>query len=73
MANNEEYFYENEEKELELTKEEKAIYGNRTMKHYIKKKLLGKGGCGIVWLCNKNITNSNNSKMDFNEYEVKQI
>ena len=73
MANNEEYFYENEEKELELTKEEKAIYGNRTMKHYIKKKLLGKGGCGIVWLCNKNITNSNNSKMDFNEYAVKQI
>ena len=73
VANNGEYFCENEEKELELTKEEKTIYGNRTMKHYIKKKLLGKGGCGIVWLCNKNNSSHNDSNVDINEYAVKQI
>ena len=64
-TNNEEYFDESEEKEVELTKEEKSIYGNRNMKHYIKKKLLGKGGCGIVWLSYKDL--------DINEYAVKQI
>lgn len=31
--------------------EEKVIYGNRTPKNFQKIKLLGKGGCGIVWLC----------------------
>ena len=71
ITNNEEYFYENDEKEVELTKEEKAIYGNRNMKHYIKKKLLGKGGCGIVWLCYKNI--SDDLDLYINEYAVKQI
>ena len=64
-TNYEEYFDESEEKEVELTKEEKAIYGNRNMKHYNKKKLLGKGGCGIVWLCYKDL--------DISEYAVKQI
>jgi len=34
--------------------EEKAIYGNREPKEYKKVKILGKGGCGIVWLCKKN-------------------
>ena len=71
MSSTEEYFYENEEKEIELTKEEKAIYGNRTMKNYYKKKLLGKGGCGIVWLCYKN--DLNEKYIDANEYAVKQI
>ena len=52
--NKSEYFNEKNEKEIELTKEEKLIYGNRTMKNYNKIKLLGKGGCGIVWLCYKN-------------------
>ena len=62
-----EYFNENNEKEIELTKEEKLIYGNRTMKNYNKLKLLGKGGCGIVWLCCKN--NSKENEL----YAVKQI
>ena len=63
-----EYFDEkNDIKEISLTKEEKSIYGNRNMKNYIKIKLLGKGGCGIVWLCYKNISNENK------EYAVKQI
>ena len=45
------YFDYNEDKPEELTKDEKLIYGDRMMKNYLKKKLLGKGGCGIVWLC----------------------
>jgi hypothetical protein len=68
--NNNEYFNEKEEKEIVLTKEEKLIYGNRNMKNYIKIKLLGKGGCGIVWLCYKNINKDN---VDIEEYAVKQI
>ena len=71
VNNTEEYFYENEEKEIELTKDEKIIFGNRTMKKYYKKKLLGKGGCGIVWLCYKSDLNSDD--IDTNEYAVKQI
>ena len=71
VNNTEEYFYENEEKEIELTKDEKIIFGNRTMKKYYKKKLLGKGGCGIVWLCYKSDLNSDD--LDTNEYAVKQI
>ena len=51
--NEEEYFEYNNDKNQELTKDEKIIYGDRIMKGYIKKKLLGKGGCGIVWLCTK--------------------
>ena len=66
-SNKSEYFNEKNEKEIILTKEEKLIYGNRTMKNYSKIKLLGKGGCGIVWLCYKNILNENR------EYAVKQI
>jgi len=57
--NNNEYFNEKEEKEITLTKDEKLIYGNRNMRNYIKIKLLGKGGCGIVWLCYKNINKDN--------------
>ena len=68
--NKAEYFDEKNEKEIELTKEEKLIYGNRTMKNYYKIKLLGKGGCGIVWLCHKKI---NNEKLDTELYAVKQI
>ena len=68
--NKAEYFDEKNEKEIELTKEEKLIYGNRTMKNYYKIKLLGKGGCGIVWLCHKKI---NNEKIDTELYAVKQI
>ena len=64
-TNNDEFFSEKEEKEIDLTKEEKSIYGNRIMKNYVKTKLLGKGGCGIVWLCYKNNPND--------EYAVKQI
>ena len=66
-SNKSEYFNEKNEKEIILTKDEKLIYGNRTMKNYSKIKLLGKGGCGIVWLCYKNILNENR------EYAVKQI
>ena len=66
-SNKSEYFNEKNEKEITLTKDEKLIYGNRTMKNYSKIKLLGKGGCGIVWLCYKNILNENR------EYAVKQI
>ena len=68
--NKSEYFNEKNEKEIELTKEERLIYGNRSMKNYNKIKLLGKGGCGIVWLCDKNISND---KIEIKEYAVKQI
>ena len=71
IPNTEEYFYENEQKEIELTKEEKLIFGNRMMKNYYKKKLLGKGGCGIVWQCYRN--DLNDKKIDMKEYAVKQI
>ena len=47
-----------------LTNEEKLISGNREPKGYKKIKLLGKGGCGIVWLC----IDSNGK-----EYAIKQI
>ena len=53
LTNEEEYFEYNNDKNIELTKDEKIIYGDRIMKGYTKKKLLGKGGCGIVWLCTK--------------------
>ena len=69
--NKSEYFNEKNEKEIELTKEEKLIYGNRTMKNYNKIKLLGKGGCGIVWLCYKSNLNENIDAIK--EYAVKQI
>ena len=51
--NDEEFFEVSNDKNQELTKDEKYIYGDRMMKGYIKHKLLGKGGCGIVWLCSK--------------------
>ena len=59
----EEFFEYNHEKSQELTKDEKAIYGDRIMKGYIKIKLLGKGGCGIVWLC----SSSNKTGSFFND------
>ena len=49
----EKYFEYTNDKSQELTKDEKIIYGDRTMQGYIKTKLLGKGGCGIVWCCQK--------------------
>ena len=52
----------------ELSKEEKNLYGDRIMKGYIKKKLLGKGGYGAVWLC---IPKNNNQNNNF-ECAVKQ-
>ena len=60
-------FNHNEERKIELTKEEKLLYGDRIMKGYSKIKLLGKGGYGVVWLCNKKL-NQNETK----EYAVKQ-
>ena len=71
LNNTDEFFYENEQKEIELTKEEKIIFGNRSMKNYYKKKLLGKGGCGIVWQCYRNDIYDKN--IDTTEYAVKQI
>lgn len=46
-----EFFEYEEEKQIELTTEEKNIYGSREPKEFKKIKLLGKGGCGMVWLC----------------------
>jgi hypothetical protein len=37
-----EYFSHEEEKPIELSNEEKIIYGNREAKNYKKSKLLGK-------------------------------
>ena len=62
-------FIYNDEKQIELTKEEKSLYGDRIMKGYSKIKLLGKGGYGIVWLCMKNILEYDN---DIKEYAIKQ-
>ena len=67
--NDEEYFEYNNDKNQELTKDEKMIYGDRIMKGYIKKKLLGKGGCGIVWLCTKAHENNNNYKQNNLSYD----
>ena len=75
----EEFFEKNDsEKISELSKDDKLVYGDRMMKGYYKKKLLGKGGCGIVWLGIK-ITNSqifyekknlnNNNNNSYNNYE----
>lgn len=61
---NDEFFEYSKEKPPELTKEEKTVFGERIMKGHIRKRLLGKGGCGIVWLCIK----TKNS----NEVAVKQ-
>ena len=63
------------DKPLELTKDEKIIYGERNMSGYIKKKLLGKGGCGIVWLCQKKNNNDigePQTVVDTQEFAVKQ-
>ena len=66
----EDIFYFDENKPIILTKEEQTIYGNRTMKGYSKIKLLGKGGYGIVWECQKNSEVLNNI---INSYAIKQI
>ena len=66
----EDIFYFDENKPIILTKEEQVIYGNRTMKGYTKIKLLGKGGYGIVWDCQKNSEILNNF---FESCAVKQI
>ena len=69
--NDEEYFEYTHDKTQELTKDEKLIYGDRIMKGYIKKQLLGKGGCGIVWLCTKinNYEYNNEENNNYNDYE----
>ena len=62
-------FIYNDEKQIELTKEEKALYGDRIMKGYSKIKLLGKGGYGIAWLCTNNLDSDDS---EIKEYAVKQ-
>ena len=69
--NEEKYFEYNLDKSPELTKDEKLIYGDRMMHGYIKKKLLGKGGCGIVWCCEK-ITSDFSDNINEEEFAVKQ-
>ena len=66
----EDIFIYDENKSIILTKEEQEIYGNRIMKGYNKIKLLGKGGYGIVWECEKN--SELNSNFINNSYAVKQ-
>ena len=66
----EDIFIYDENKSITLTKEEQEIYGNRQMKGYNKIKLLGKGGYGIVWECEKN--SELNSNFICNSYAVKQ-
>ena len=62
--NEDDIFFTIDEKQVELTKEEKALYGDRIMKGYFKTKLLGKGGYGVVWLCHNNYSQK--------EYAIKQ-
>ena len=62
-------FIYNNEKQIELSKEEKELYGDRIMKGYSKIKLLGKGGYGIVWLCTKNKLQYDK---DIKDYAIKQ-
>lgn len=38
---------------------EKALYGDRCPKGYEKLRLLGKGGCAIVWLAKDHIAGKN--------------
>ena len=70
----EKYFEYTNDKSQELTKDEKIIYGDRNMQGYIKTKLLGKGGCGIVWCCQK-VKDQNKSLAEIGEdkeFAVKQ-
>ena len=70
----EKYFEYTNDKSQELTKDEKIIYGDRNMQGYIKTKLLGKGGCGIVWCCQK-VKDQNESLAEIEEdkeFAVKQ-
>ena len=70
----EKYFEYTNDKSQELTKDEKKIYGDRNMQGYIKTKLLGKGGCGIVWCCQK-VKDQNESLAEIEEdkeFAVKQ-
>ena len=71
--NNEYFTYEND-KIIELTKDEKLIYGDRIKKLFTKVKLIGKGGCGIVWLCKKQDINiiNNNLNDTIDEIAIKQ-
>ena len=39
-----------EPEKLTMSDEERAIYGNRCPKGYIKEQLLGRGGCALVYL-----------------------
>lgn len=66
LNSNSEFFdYSESEKDIELTSEEKTQYGNREPVGYKKLRILGKGGCGIVFLC-KNLSSNK-------DYAVKQI
>ena len=66
-----EYFNYENDKIIELTKDEKLIYGDRIKKLFTKVKLLGKGGCGIVWLCKKDdMININNNNLNYENVEI---
>ena len=69
-----EYFNYENDKIIELTKDEKLIYGDRIKKLFTKVKLIGKGGCGIVWLCKKQDINiiNNNLNDTIDEIAIKQ-
>ena len=43
------------------------------MQGYVKKKLLGKGGCGDVWCCEKKKDSLDEIEDKEEEYAVKQI
>ena len=42
--------YISKSKNFDITESEKKIYGNRCPSGFTKLKLLGRGGCAIVWL-----------------------
>ena len=69
--NEDEFFDYSNNKNQELTNDEKIIYGERIMKGYIKQKLLGKGGCGIVWLCTKVDSQHFNENKNNSNFNVK--
>ena len=68
--NSDDIFFYDETKPITLTNDELTIYGDRCMKGYHKLKILGKGGYGVVWLCQKIKADENFDNVV--EYAVKQ-
>ena len=68
--NSDDIFFYDETKPITLTNDELTIYGDRCMKGYNKIKILGKGGYGVVWLCQKIKADENFDNVV--EYAVKQ-